>query len=50
MYPPRPKPEGFALDIAMEQIKEMSHGYDYPQDPGMTDTGSTIKKFKSRKV
>ena len=49
MYPTRPKPEGFALDMALEQIREMNHGYDFPDDPGMTDTGM-IKKFKLRKV
>ena len=49
MYPTRPKPEGFALDMALEQIKEMNRRYDFSDDPGMTGNG-TIKKWKSRKV
>jgi len=45
----RPRKEVNEWDKIEFMIKEMNHGYEYPNDPGMTDTG-TIKKWKSRKV
>ena len=48
MYPANRK-KVHESDLVEFQIKNMSHGYDFPDDPGMTDTGM-IKKFKLRKV
>jgi len=48
MYPTNQK-KVHESDLIEFQVKEMNHGYDFPDDPGMTDTGM-IKKFKLRKV